>query len=202
MIFILSFSLISYFSVIFSVSNLLIFWILSLIVFNWELQFFSFVSYILFIDFILFSHSFNLSSIYVLIQGYQNYMKIKKSIWTWNKWSWSWCNGFKTHDLIKGKDTYLDFYDIGSFEGNEKDKNWFVERVNLFFIVFDSTSENIVNDIQIYINKIKYRENKEPITKSLWANKIDLINENNKSILENIEKNFNEYKIYKETQSI
>ena len=104
---------------------------------------------------------------------------------------------FKTHELIKGKDTYLDFYDIGSFEGNEKDKKWFVERVNLVFIVFDSTSENAVNDIEIYINKIKNRENKEPIKISLWANKMDLINENNKSILENVEKSCNEYKIYK-----
>ncbi len=88
-------------------------------------------------------------------------------------------------------------YDIGSFEGNEKDKKWFVERVNLVFIVFDSTSENAVNDIEIYINKIKNRENKEPIKISLWANKMDLINENNKSILENVEKSCNEYKIYK-----
>ena len=104
---------------------------------------------------------------------------------------------FKTHKLIKGKDTYLDFYDIGSFEGNEKDKKWFVERVNLVFIVFDSTSENAVNDIQTYINKSKNRENKEPIKISLWANKMDLINDNNKSFLENVEKNFKEYKIYK-----
>ena len=29
------------------------------------------------------------------------------------------------------------------------------------------------------------------------GNKMDLINENNKSILENVEKSFNEYKIYK-----
>ena len=105
---------------------------------------------------------------------------------------------FKTHQLIKGKDTYLDFYDIGSFEGNEKDKKWFVERVNLVFIVFDSTSENAVNDIQRYINKIKNRENKEPIKISLWANKMDLINENNEEIKKNvikfIEDNYDEIK--------
>ena len=104
---------------------------------------------------------------------------------------------FKTHQLIKGKETYLDFYDIGSFKGNEKDKNWFVERVNLVFIVFDSTSENAVNDIEIYINKIKNRENKDPIKISLWANKMDLINDNNKNILEKVENNINEYKLYK-----
>ena len=104
---------------------------------------------------------------------------------------------FKAHKLIKGKDTYLDFYDIGSFDGNEKDKKWFVERVNLVFIVFDSTSENAVNDIQRYINKIKNRENKDPIKISLWANKMDLINDNNKNILEKVENNINEYKLYK-----
>ena len=56
----------------------------------------------------------------------------------------------------------VDCFDIGSYNGNQNKKAWFIERCDLFIIIFDATSENSIEEITECINKIKSRNNKDP----------------------------------------
>ena len=107
----------------------------------------------------------------------------------------------KRSEKIKEKEVSVDSYDIGSYEGNEKRKLFFIERCNLFIVVFDPTKENCINEVEKCINNIKNRNNKDPYKIILCATKMDLVNDDNKKILEEIENNFKEYKLYKLSQN-
>lgn len=103
----------------------------------------------------------------------------------------------KRPEKIKEKEVMVDSYDIGSYNGNEERKKFFIERCNLFIIVLDPTKENCIKEVQDCIDKIKSRNNKDPCKFCLCATKMDLINDDNKKILEDVENNFKEYKFYK-----
>ena len=103
----------------------------------------------------------------------------------------------KRPEKIKEKEVFVDSYDIGSYDGNEERKRFFIERCNLFIVVFDPTKENCINEIEDCLNKIKNRKNKDPFKIILCATKMDLINDDNKKILEDVENKFQEYKLYK-----
>ena len=107
----------------------------------------------------------------------------------------------KRSEKIKEKEVSVDSYDIGSYYGNEQRKLFFIERCNLFIVVFDPTKENCINEVEICINNIKNRNNKDPYKIILCATKMDLVNDDNKKILEEIENNFKEYKLYKLSQN-
>ena len=70
---------------------------------------------------------------------------------------------------------------------------------NITFIKagFVPTKENCINEIEDCLNKIKNRNNKEPFKIILCATKMDLINDDDKKILEDAENKFKEYKLYK-----
>ena len=103
----------------------------------------------------------------------------------------------KRLEKIKEKEVFVDSYDIGSYEGNERRKKWFIERCNLFIVVFDPTSENCVDKLTECINNIKNRENKDPWKICLCATKMDLENDHYKDIIEQVKSNFSEFKLYK-----
>ena len=103
----------------------------------------------------------------------------------------------KRPEKIKGKEVFVDSYDIGSYEGNEERKAFFIERCNIFIVVFDPIKENCINEIEDCINKINNRNNKDPYKLILCATKMDLINDDNKNILQEVENKFKEYKLYK-----
>jgi GTPase SAR1 family protein len=103
----------------------------------------------------------------------------------------------KRPETINGKEVFVDSYDIGSYAGNENRKAWFIERCNLFIVVFDPTLEDGMQDLTDCIDNIKNRNNKDPYNICLVATKMDLINDDNKKFLNEVEKNFTEYKLYK-----
>ena len=103
----------------------------------------------------------------------------------------------KRPEKIKENEVFVDSYDIGSYDGNEERKYFFIERCNLFIVVFDPTKENCINEIEDCLNNIKNRNNKDPFKIILCATKMDLINDDNKKILEDVENKFKEYKLYK-----
>ena len=103
----------------------------------------------------------------------------------------------KRCEKIKEKEVFVDSYDIGSYEGNEIRKKWFIERCNLFIVVFDPTSEDCINKLTECINNIKNRENEDPRKICLCATKMDLENDHYKDIVEQVKSNFSEFKLYK-----
>ena len=104
---------------------------------------------------------------------------------------------FKKSVKIKDKNVSVDCYDIGSYNGNQNKKAWFIERCNLFIIVFDPTKENCMIEIRDCIRNILIRKNKDPFKICLCATKMDLIDERNSEQLEEVEKYYKEYKLYK-----
>lgn len=103
----------------------------------------------------------------------------------------------KRPEKIKEKEVFVDSYDIGSYKGNEEKKEFFIERCNLFIVVLDPTKENCINEVEDCLNKIKNRNNKDPYKIILCATKLDLINDDNKKNLEDIQNKFKDFKLYK-----
>ena len=103
----------------------------------------------------------------------------------------------KRPEKIKDKEVFVDSYDIGSYNGNEETKEFFIERCNLFIVVFDPIKENCIQEITKCIDNIKNRNNKDPYKIILCATKMDLVNDDNKNILNEVENNFKDYKLYK-----
>ena len=104
---------------------------------------------------------------------------------------------FKKGVKIKDKNVSVDCYDIGSYNGNETKKAWFIERCNLFIIVFDPTTEDYMNEIRACFRNILIRKNKDPFRICLCATKMDLIDERNCDKLEQVENYYKDYKLYK-----
>ena len=104
---------------------------------------------------------------------------------------------FKKSIQIKNLEVKVDCYDIGSYNGNQNKKAWFIERCNLFLLIFDPTNEECENQINECLNKIKSRNNKDPCKICLCATKTDLLNDVNILKLEQIQNNFKDYKFYK-----
>ena len=70
----------------------------------------------------------------------------------------------KRPEKIKDKEVFVDSYDI---------KKFFIEKCNLFIIIFDPTKDNCIQEIEDCINNIKTRENKDPYKFILCSTKIN-----------------------------
>ena len=104
---------------------------------------------------------------------------------------------FKKQIKIKNLDIKVDCYDIGSYNGNQNKKAWFIERCDLFIIIFDPTVENCVEEISDCLNKIQSRKNKDPYKICLCATKMDLIDAGHMTLIDEIQNNFQDFKLYK-----
>lgn len=80
--------------------------------------------------------------------------------------------------------------------GEMKKKAWFIERCDLFIIIFDPTNENCENQINECLNNIISRENKDPYKICLCATKTDLLNDTDLLKLNQIKNDFIEYQFY------
>lgn len=108
---------------------------------------------------------------------------------------------FRKAIKIKNLEVNVDCYDIGSYRNNQTKKAWFIERCDLFLIVFDPTNEECENQINDCLNKIKSRKNQDPCRICLCATKTDLLNDMDILKLDQIHNNFKEYKFYKLNQN-